>query len=207
MHWGWSIRAVAWLGWLCVTGAALVFALPRWTEKRKLAKAMPASALLPPSSRLWCALALVLLTAGPIAFAWSLYVAPVKPLLRADAIQGQAGPWPFTLAEVDRDPPKLMVRDIPTKAYQVRFCEGCDAEIRAAYLKVHKSRSLRGAGIVFNGSRWDRSVEIQLPGNTRAGSELWLTVEGKDGSVHHVAVRLRDIAPTTAQWFEQRREP
>lgn len=205
--WGWSIGSVAWLGWLCMASAALVFALPRWTEKRKKAKPGPASPVQPPvRSRLGRTLAIVLLVGAPLVFAWGLYTTPVKPLQRADAIQGQAGPWAFTLAETDRDPPTLVVRDIPTKRFQVRFCEACDAEIRSVYLKVHKPRSLRGAGIVFFGSRWDRSVEIQLPGNTRARSELWLTVEGKDGSVHQASVPIQDIAPATAHWFEARRE-
>ncbi len=94
--------------------------------------------------------------------------------------------------------------DIPMKGYQVRFCETCDAEIRAAYLKVNKPRSLRGAGIVFNGARWDRQVDIQLPANTTADSELWLTVVGKDGAVHQAALRMDEVSPTTVSWFGQR---
>lgn len=205
--WGWGIGAVAWLGWLCMAGVVLVFALPRRTEQSKKARPVPASPVQPAMrSRPWrMALALVLVGA-PVAFAWGLYTTPVKPLLRADAVADHAGPWAFTLVETDRDPPELVVQDIPTKQFEVRFCETCDAHIRSAYLKVHKPRSLRGAGIVFSGSRWNRSVEIQLPSNTRADSELWLTVEGKDGSVHQTSVRIQDIAPTTARWFEARRE-
>lgn len=204
--WGWSIGPVALLGWLCMAGTVLVFTLSGWTEKKSVKQIAPSVLQAPSRSTLWRALACMLLVGGPIAFMWALSVMPAKPVLRADAVQGQAGPWPFTLAEIDHNPPRVVVRDLSVKTFQVRFCDTCDTEIRAAYLKVHKPRSLRGAGIEFIGSRWDRFVEIQLPGNTRANSELWLTVEGKDGSVHQTSVRMHDIAPTTAQWFEARRE-
>jgi len=200
--WGWSIGIVAWLGWLCMAGAALAFALPRWTEKPSNKKPLP-SPLQTPRSRTWRKLAWVLLMACPVAFAWALHGVPVKPVARADAVHGQVGPWFFALAELDHDAPKHVVRDIFTKSFQLRFCTPCDAEIRSAYFRVNKPRSLRSAGLAFNGARWDRSVEIQLPGNTHADSELWLTVEGKDGTVHQTTVRLADIAPSTAQWFKQ----
>jgi hypothetical protein len=102
--------------------------------------------------------------------------------------------------------PDLVAMDIPMKSYQLRFCATCDEQIRAAYLKVNKPRSLRAAGIVLNGVRWDRSVDIQLPANTTPDSILRLTVVGKDGEVHQAQVPLADVSPATVAWFQQREE-
>jgi len=201
--WGTSIGMVAWPGVLCIVGTVLVFALARRVEKpaTRSNKKPLASPVQAPRSQPWRKLALLLLALGPIGYAWALHGVTVKPVMRADAIHGQVGPWPFALAEMNHNPPKLVANDTPTKAFQLRFCQACDADIRAAHLKVNRPRSLRGAGLAFYGARWDRSVDIPLPAHTHADSELWLTVEGKDGTVHYATVRLKDIAPTTAQWF------
>ncbi len=198
-----SIGVVAWLGWLTVVGVLLVFTLPRWTEK-KAAKPLPPSFLQAPGSRIWQMLVAVIFTGSVIAVGLHYAHNPQALPLRQDAYRGTAGPWSFVLAERDFDIPDMVLGDIPTKGFLVRFCETCDLQIRNAYLKVNKPRSLRGAGMVFNGTKWDRNVDIQLPNNTRADSLLWLTVEGKDGSVHYASVRLSDIAPETARWFETR---
>ena len=148
----------------------------------------------------------MLLVAVPVVFLLALKATPIAPLLRADAFAGQVGPWSFRLAESSHNVPELVAMDIPMKSYQVRFCEDCDAQIRAAYLKVNKPRSLRAAGIVLNGARWNRNVDIQLPANTTADSMLWLTVVGKDGEMHQAAVRLANVSPATVAWFKQRED-
>lgn len=203
--WGWSIGAVAWLGWLCVAGAALVFALPRWTETRKKARPAPASTVLPPvRSRAWRTLAIVLLMGGPIAFAWGLYVTPVQPVLRADAVSGEVGPWSFILAEANRDSPVISASGTPTKTFHLRFCDACDADIRTAYFKVRKPRSLRAAGINFGGARWTRFVEIAIPLASKLEDQLWLTVEGKDGTVYHQAFDFEQLSPATAAFIQEK---
>ncbi|MDH4990672.1 DUF3325 domain-containing protein [Aquamicrobium lusatiense] len=209
--WGWSIGPVTWLGWLNMAGAALVFAIPYWTEARQKEehkkKPLPPVRLLPPvRSKIWRAFAGAAILAAPVAFVGLVSAMPGKPVLRDDAIAGQAGPWSFRIAEYDRRGPTFVVQDIPTKAFQIRFCEACDDEIRAAYLKINRPRSLRGAGIVFLQPRWDRYVEIQFPPSTRSDSELWLTVEGKDGSLHYASWKLTEIAPATAHYFAERRQ-
>jgi len=186
-----------------VASIVLVFTLSSRVDKPKASQKPLLSPLQAPSSRAWRNLALILLVIAPVGYAWSLHQVPVKPVARADAIGGQIGPWSFRLAEVDHAPPKRVVRDIALKAFQLRFCDACDADIRSAYLRVNKPRSLRGAGIAFSGARWDRSIDVQFPAQTRADSELWLTVEGKDGTVYQTAVPLSRIAPNTAQWFKQ----
>lgn len=227
---GWALLAIAlalgiasmgtglgitlWLGWLSIAALALVFAFPKWpwqpqqrVKPARPARAAQAGAALPPAPpRARRRAAAVLLAAVPVVFLLALKATPIAPLLRADAFAGQVGPWSFRLAESNHNVPDLVAMDIPMKSYQVRFCEDCDAQIRAAYLKVNKPRSLRAAGIVLNGARWNRSVDIQLPANTTTDSMLWLTVVGKDGEMHQAAVRLADVSPATVAWFKQRED-
>lgn len=200
-----------WLGWLSIAALVLVFGLPKWpwrpparASHARKPRAEGAKPDVVPRRATGRRISAALLLALPLAYLLALRAVPPKPLLRADAINGRVGPWAFRLAESAQRVPELVAMDIPMKGYQVRFCETCDGEIRAAYLKVNKPRSLRGAGIVFNGAHWDRQVDIQLPANTTAASELWLTVVGKDGAVHQAAVRMGDVSPTTVAWFEQR---
>ena len=212
---GSGVGITLWLGWLTIAALALVFAFPKWPLRpveharpaRPAKAAKPGAAAEMPvaprrTARRW--LAAALLAAVPLVYLLALQATPIAPLLRADASAGQVGPWSFRLAERDHDVPKLVAMDIPMKSYQVRFCEDCDAQIRAAYLKVNKPRSLRAAGIVLQGTRWDRNVDIQLPANTTADSSLWLTVVGKDGEMHQAQVRLADVSPATLAWFQQR---
>ncbi|MEI2416850.1 DUF3325 family protein [Orrella sp. JC864] len=207
LRWGPGIGAVAWAGWFGVLAAVLVFHLHKWPRAGgpgaavRLVASDPGRVLQRRAARV---AGYDLLAALPLAFAAAVYSVPVKPVMRADAVQGQVGPWTYRLAEMDHAPPRLMAMGIPMKAFQLRFCQACDAEIRSAYLKVNKPRSLRGAGLAFSGNRWDRSVEIQLPSAMRPDAELWLTVEGKDGSVHHAAWPMAQLAPSTVAWFARR---
>ncbi|WP_332746964.1 DUF3325 domain-containing protein [Hydrogenophaga sp.] len=210
-----GVGITLWLGWLSIAALALVFGLPKWpwqppvrARRARAPKATEATHAEPgpiaprrPIKR-WTAAALLL--AVPLVYGLALRAVPVKPLLRADAVDGHVGPWTFRLAETEQRAPDLVAMGIPMKAYQVRFCEDCDLDIRSAYLKVNKPRSLRAAGIVLSGTRWERRVDIQLPANTTAESELWLTVVGKDGAVHQATVRMSDVSPSTVAWFEQR---
>ncbi|MFQ6755835.1 DUF3325 domain-containing protein [Cereibacter sphaeroides] len=210
--WGPSVGWVTWLGWLTVAGAGLVFAFPYWERARAAAPARERRAaapvpLLPPlRARPLRAAVLAAVVIAPPAYLAAVALSHEQPVLRADAIAGQAGPWRFTLAEADRGVPRILLGDFPTKSYQIRFCDTCDDQIRAAYLKVNKPRSLRGAGLVFGSDRWNRSVEIQLPNSTGPDSEIWLTVEGKDGSLHHASFPIRQISPATADWLQHRRQ-
>lgn len=207
-----GVGITLWLGWLSIAALALVFAFPKWpwqppARKSPAARPRPpkAGAAVLPASRhgvRWVAAAF--LVAVPLVYLLAMQATPVQPLLRDDAIDGQVGPWTFRLAETEQRTPKLVAMDIPMKSYHVRFCTGCDAQIRAAYLKVNKPRSMRAAGIVLGGERWDRRVDIQLPANTTAASELWLTVVGKDGATHQAAVPMGRVSPATVAWFASR---
>ncbi|MCJ2188822.1 DUF3325 domain-containing protein [Novosphingobium beihaiensis] len=205
-----AVGVTLWFGWLSLAGLALVFLLPElpW---QKSAKAAPRRA--PRSkaaahddkparkSRHWIGLSLLAVTVA-VCMAALLRV-ETMPLHRDDAIEGKAGPWSFALAEIDRDPPEVMHLGVPLKAYRIRFCETCDLDILRAYLKVNKPRALRASGVAFGGNRWDRDVEIQLPSNLTGDSELWLTVVGKDGSVHRTSWPMSRVSPGSVAWFEQ----
>ncbi len=205
-----GVGIAIWTGWISLAAVALVFALPRWPwqppvkasperASRRKADAMDAEPARPP--RRWIGLALLAATTGTFAVAFANV--ETKPLLRDDALRGQVGPWPFTFAEADRNGPEVADMDVPMKAYRVRFCETCDDQILRVYLKVNRPRAMRVSGVAFGGARWERSVEIQLPGTLTATSELWMTVVGKNGAVHQTSWPMQAVSPATVAWFEK----
>jgi hypothetical protein len=210
---GSGVGITLWLGWLSVAALALVFAFPKWPWQPKprehagrgRAKLEPTEVdvVAEPRVRRWIAAGLLVATVA--VFSAGLAGEEVQLLKRADAIQGQVGPWQFTFAEAHRDVPEVMEMDVPMKEFRLRFCEACDDDIQRVYLKVNKPRSERATGMAFMGQRWERRVEIPLPSTTRADSELWLTVVGKDGSVHRTMMRMDRASPATVAWFDEQR--
>lgn len=205
-----GVGGALWFGWLSLAGLMLTFGLPRWPWRRLEAhrgarepRTMDVGGTTAPvrKPRRWIGLGL--LAATLVGFLALLLQVETKPLLRDDVVQGKVGPWAFTLAETDRDPPELVDMDVPRKVYSLRFCSACDLEITRAYLKVNRPRALRVAGMVFEGNVRERRAEIQLPDNLRADSELWLTVVGKDGSTHQVFWPISAISPATVAWFAE----
>ncbi len=234
--WGSGVGITLFLGWLTIAGAALVFAIPRWSRLPQRAprparkagaavgkaavgagdaaatasiagqggasRAAGAAAMLARQPRRLVPALLLALTVA--VFVTALIRAQAGPLERADAVHGKVGPWSLILAEADRDPPEIVDLEVPLKAFRIRFCEACDGDIRFAFLKVNQPRSLRAAGMGFEGARWERRVEIQLPATVNADSELWLTVVGKDGSVHQTSWPLSRVSPASVAWFDNR---
>lgn len=205
-----GVGIAMWLGWLTVAALALVFSFPKWPwqpparEKPERTPRLPDASTIPVPRRRRRAAALLLALTGGV-FAYSLAQVEPQLLKRPDAVRGKIGPWEYTLAEAHREAPELMAMDIPFKEFRIRFCESCDLEIRQVLVKVNKPRNERTTGMAFMGARWERMAEIPLPSTTNADSELWLTVVGKDGSVHQGAVRLAQVAPSTVAWFNQQR--
>lgn len=209
---GTGIGITLWLGWLSIAALTWVFTFPKWPwqppvhEKPvRRAKAQPAEREAIAAPRVRRRIATSLLVATFAVFSVGLARVEDQPLQRADAIQGTVGPWHFTFAEAHRDAPEIVEMDVPMKEFRLRFCEVCDQEIRHASLKVNRPRSARAIGMAFMGQRWERRVEIPLPSTTRADSELWLTVVGKDGTVHQHAWRMDQVSPATVAWFEMQR--
>ncbi|QIL80541.1 DUF3325 family protein [Diaphorobacter sp. HDW4A] len=210
-----GVGIALWLGWLSIAALAWVFTFPRWPwqppardKPQRNVKSNSGAGEVPSSSpmrRRARAISALLLLATIIVFAAGISRVQIPALERSYALKGQAGPWPFTLVESDRNPPELVDMDIPMKEFRLRFCDECDQHIRLATLKVNKPRSPRATGMGFMGQRWERRAEIPLPSTLRADSELWLTVTGKDGSVHQTFWRMDQVSPAAVAWFEQQR--
>lgn len=205
-----GVGIATWLGWMTVAALALVFSFPKWPwqpparEKPERPPKLPTLSTVPvPHLRRRVAAALLL--ALVVAFGYLLSRVEPQLLKRPDAVRGTVGPWSYTLAEAHREGPELMDMEVPFKEFRIRFCEECDLEIRQIMIKVNQPRSARTTGMAFLGQRWERKAEIPLPANTNADSEVWLTVIGKDGSVHQSALRMAQVSPATVAWFNQQR--
>ncbi|WP_311267775.1 DUF3325 domain-containing protein [Sphingobium sp. WCS2017Hpa-17] len=205
-----GVGIAIWCGWLSIAAILLVFALPEWpwqppvkARSERAPKGAPSAMDDAPmrKPRRWIGWLMLGSTMGTFALAYARV--ETRALDRDDAIHGQVGPWGFTFAEADRNAPEVASMDIPIKAYRLRFCEMCDASILHVYLKVNKPRAMRAAGVAFEGNRWDRGAEIQLPSNLTGDSQLWMTVIGKDGTVHQVAWPMKAISPATVDWFAE----
>ncbi|MGC3982071.1 MAG: DUF3325 domain-containing protein [Steroidobacteraceae bacterium] len=214
-QWHYDVGMVVWVGWLAVAGLVLVFTLPRFSreserkphkKQRKthvaadIAVVVTASTTPPPAHR---AVTALLVIAPLVFFSWQLFTAPPAPLKRADALQGSIGPWSFVLAERDQKTPHIEAMNTPIKEFVIRFCEACDDEINMAYLKIRQPRSLRASGNGFEGTR-DRTAAIVIPPAATVQDGLWLTVQGKNGEVHHLQLDIERVSPVTAQFIRER---
>ncbi len=210
--WTYSIGIVTWLGWLTVAGLALVFFLAsggapskiRMQSRQPTAAPETTYAASANASHRFTGLAAILLLAPLTAFAWQLLSSSQKPLLREDAVTGKIGPWSFTLAEKDRKSPELVAMDIPLKTFVIRFCDGCDANIRMAYLKIREPHLLRAAGNGFKGRGREKSVEIPVPAAANLDDDIWLTVEGNDGEIYQQAFDIRQLSPALSTFLRER---
>jgi hypothetical protein len=86
------------------------------------------------------------------------------------------------------------------KEFELRFADDAQAEICAAYLRARKPRSLRAAGIAFEGNHL-RTATIIIPPAFQAEEQIWLTVEGRNGEVHHAAVDVHQLSPALARFI------
>jgi hypothetical protein len=217
VRWSVGISIVTWLGWLTIAGVVLVFCLPYWPlrpdaeiktrpdKKRPDGTAVPAGHTGAPQFRLPAKGLAAAAVALPLCvFTWQVLTSPHKPLLREDAVRGQIGPWAFSLAEYDRKAPELVAFDVPLKTFVIRFCEGCDRDIRMAYLKVRKPHSLRAAGNAFEGRGPEKTVVIPLPRAAALSDGIWLTVEANNGEVHQQEFEIKRLSPASAEFIRER---
>ena len=136
----------------------------------------------------------------PGLFLVSVWRADPWPVLREDAVRGQAGPWAFTLAETERAAPKLGGSGVAMKEFTLRFADAALPEIRAAYLQARQPRSLRAAGVAFEGN-YLRTATIAIPPALQAEEGIWLIVEGRNGEVHHAAVDIARLSPALSRFL------
>lgn len=133
-------------------------------------------------------------------------------LSRGDAGLGQrevgeiaVGPWSVRLAEWQVAPPEREGLAGYVKLFTLAQCRECIGHIKAIYLRVGEPRNLRTAGSLFSGSPYRQMAEILIPERTAPDADLWITLEGWDGAVHHARVPLAHASPTTVEWLKQRK--
>ena len=207
-QWHAGIGTATWLGWLTLAGIVLAFSLPKWAtppRRRKSSGPSPnqqqANAV-PCNRHPLCFITLLLLPA--CVFSWQLLNTPDKPLLRKDAVSGEIGPWSFTLAETDQRRPEIVAMDVPLKAFTIRFCESCSAQIRMAYLKIREPRSPHALGNAFEGQGSEKNAEIPVPRAAVLSDGIWLTVEGNNGEIYRREFPIEQLSPALAAFIGDR---
>jgi len=214
--WRLGIGMVTWLGGLSVAGVLLVFFMPRWPWqpdtakrpekiKRKTTSKPDSATIAPRLSPVQLVAITVALLIPAASFAWQLMSTPQKPLLRDDAVHSEIGEWSFVIAEKDLKAPDLVAFDVPVKQFSIRFCDGCEREIRAAYLKIRQPRSVKTAGNGFGGRGLEKTADITIPRAAKLDDGIWLTVEGTDGAVFQQAFGIAQLSPALADFIANRR--
>ncbi|SDT13925.1 hypothetical protein SAMN05216271_3706 [Halopseudomonas sabulinigri] len=132
-------------------------------------------------------------------------------LFRGDTGLGQreagvieVGPWSLTLAELREDGPVSSGPAGYFKAFNAALCDTCIDEVKATYLRIGKPRSLRAAGALFFGSPYRMGASLPVPARAKADDQLWVTMEGWDGSMHQGSIPLAQASPATVAWLKQR---
>lgn len=117
------------------------------------------------------------------------------------------GPWSVRLAEWNLLPPVLDGQAGYMKTFSMALCAECTEQVKAAYIRVGKPRSLRAAGGIFFGSPYRQLAGLHVPERTAPDAEVWITLEGWDGSMHQIALPIAEASPTTAEWLSKRGNP
>lgn len=211
--WGWLAHfgTVLWLGWLSVAAVALVFAIAYWPwrERREFhGRPRKTAEIIVPLASPWAGLARgagwLVLAAAPLAFGWQLRHTEPWPVLRADAMQGEIGPWRYRLAEEAREAPEVLASGAAVKHFMLRL-EGDELAVARAWLRVQPPRSLRTAGMAFEGSHGNREAMIAIPPSTTRLDAFWLTVQDKNGQIYQTRIEMRRLSPATADFVEGQR--
>lgn len=115
----------------------------------------------------------------------------------------QVGPWSLHLAELFDEGPRLEGSAGYMKHFNAALCAACIDQVKAIYLRIGKPRSLRAAGAIFFGSPYRMGASVPIPVRTRTDAELWITMEGWDGSMHQASIPLAQASPATLSWLER----
>ncbi len=133
-----------------------------------------------------------------------------QALFRGDAGLGerevgeiQVGPWSLRLAEMRNEAPQLSGASGYLKSFNAALCEACTDKVKATYLRIGKPRSLRAAGVIFFGTPYNMGASLQIPPKTKPDAELWITLEGWDGSMHQAGIPLSKASPATVAWLNK----
>jgi hypothetical protein len=113
----------------------------------------------------------------------------------------QVGPWSLRLAEL-RDQAPTQDAAGYMKSFNAALCEACIDRVKATYLRIGKPRSLRAAGVIFFGDAYRMGAFVPIPERTSPDAELWITMEGWDGSMHQASIPLQQASPATVAWLK-----
>lgn len=114
------------------------------------------------------------------------------------------GPWSVRIAEWQVQEPFRDGDAGHIKVFSMALCEACVSQVKAAYLRVGKPRNLRAAGGLFFGTPYLQRASVPIPDSAGEDAELWLTLEGWDGTVHQKALPLSQASPATVAWMKKR---
>jgi hypothetical protein len=112
----------------------------------------------------------------------------------------QVGPWSLRLAELRNEAP-LNGPAGYSKDFNAALCDACIEQVKATYLRIGKPRSLRAAGVIFFGTPYRMGTQLLIPEKTKPDAELWITMEGWDGSMHQATIPLSQASPATIAWL------
>lgn len=114
----------------------------------------------------------------------------------------QVGPWSIKLAELRNEAPRPDPAG-PMKSFNAALCKECVKQVKATYLRIGKPRSLRAAGVIFFGTPYRMGAALPVPERTSPDAELWITMEGWDGSMQQASIPLSQASPATVTWLTQ----
>lgn len=124
--------------------------------------------------------------------------------LGANVITGiQAGPYTLDLAELRDEAPRPDGPAGDFKSFNAALCKACVNDVKAVYLRIGKPRSLRAAGTIFFGAPYRMGTNLPIPSRTKPDAQIWITLEGWDGSMHQASVPLAKASPATVAWLEK----
>lgn len=89
------------------------------------------------------------------------------------------------------------------KFFNASLCDTCANQVKATYLRIGKPRSLRAAGVIFFGTPYRMGAALPIPERTPADAEVWITMEGWDGSMHQGSIPLSQASPATIAWLNK----
>jgi hypothetical protein len=89
------------------------------------------------------------------------------------------------------------------KFFNAALCATCAEQVKATYLRIGKPRSLRAAGVIFFGTPYRMGALLPVPERTPADAELWVTMEGWDGTMHQGSIPLSQASPATIAWLNK----
>ncbi|MBA1200318.1 thiamine pyrophosphate-binding protein [Pseudomonas capeferrum] len=115
----------------------------------------------------------------------------------------KVGQWSLDLAELRDEAPRADGPAGHFKLFNAALCKTCTEGAKAIYLRIGKPRSLRAAGTIFFGAPYRMITSLPIPPRTKPDADLWITIEGWDGSMHQASIPLAQASPSTVAWLKK----